>query len=325
MSNAIFLYFIFGLALIGFGANYLVFSTEKLSKRFNISRFISSFIFIGLATSSPEILISILSSIENNPNIALGNALGSNIANISLVFAISILFIKVSEMNFKQGPNKEIIGFFIFLIIITSVTFIILMNGTLSRLNSIFLIFSLLPLFYLYKLFFYINNDAKAMDGESKGSLSNIIFLFFIGLISLLVGTELFLNSSIEIAKIIGISNYVVGLSITAVGTSLPELAASIESVRKKHIDFVFGNILGSNIFNITLVIGLAGLISPGDIMLQGDLPREMIMIFITTVGLALALYIIIKNYNWLITKILSLSLVVLFFAYQFSLYGISL
>ena len=170
-----------------------------------------------------------------------------------------------------------------------------------------------------------VGYDAKAMVGESKGSLSNIIILFFIGLISLLVGTEIFLNSSIEIAKIVGISNYVVGLSITAVGTSLPELAASIESVRKKHIDFVVGNILGSNIFNITLVIGLAGLISPGGIMLQGYLPREMIMIFITTIGLALALYIIIKNYNWLITKVLSLSLVVLFLAYQLSLYGISL
>ena len=321
MSNAIFLYFIFGLTLIGFGANYLVSSTEKLSKKFNISRFISSFIFIGLATSSPEILISIYSSFANNPNIAVGNALGSNIANIALVFAVSILFIKVSEMNFKQILNKEIIGFFIFLITITLVTFIILMNGTLSRLNAIFLIFSLLPLFYLYKLFFYKNNNPKAMDDESKDSLSNIIFLFFIGLISLLVGTELFLNSSIEIAKIVGISNYVLGLSITAVGTSLPELATSIEAVRKKHIDFVVGNILGSNIFNITLVIGLAGLISPGDIVLQGDVYRDMIMISITT----LALYIIIKNYNWQITKVLSLSLIVLFFTYQFSLYGISL
>ena len=321
MSNAIFLYFIFGLALIGFGANYLVSSTEKLSKQFNISRFISSFIFIGLATSSPEILIAILSSLGNNPNIALGNALGSNIANIALVFAISILLIKVSEINFKQALNKEIIGFFIFLIIITLVTFIILMKGSLSRLNSILLIVSLFPLFYLYKKYFYINNDTKAMDDGSKGSLSNIIFLFFVGLISLLVGTELFLNSSIEIAKRIGISDYVVGLSITAVGTSLPELAASIEAVRKKHIDFVVGNILGSNIFNITLVIGLAGLISPGDIVLQGDVYRDMIMISITT----LALYIIIKNYNWQITKILSLSLIVLFFAYQFSLYGISL
>ena len=321
MSNAIFLYFIFGLTLIGFGANYLVSSTEKLSKKFNISRFISSFIFIGLATSSPEILIAILSSLGNNPNIALGNALGSNIANIALVFAISILLIKVSEINFKQVLNKEIIGFFIFLIVITLVTFIILMKESLSRLDSILLIVSLFPLFYLYKKYFYINNDTKAMDDGSKGSLSNIIFLFFVGLISLLVGTELFLNSSIEIAKRIGISDYVVGLSITAVGTSLPELAASIEAVRKKHIDFVVGNILGSNIFNITLVIGLAGLISPGDIVLQGDVYRDMIMISITT----LALYIIIKNYNWQITKILSLSLIVLFFTYQFSLYGISL
>ena len=321
MSNAIFLYFIFGLALIGFGANYLVSSTEKLSKQFNISRFISSFIFIGLATSSPEILIAILSSLGNNPNIALGNALGSNIANIALVFAISILLIKVSEINFKQVLNKEIIGFFIFLIIITLATFIILMKGSLSRLNSILLIVSLFPLFYLYKKYFYINNDTKAMDDEPKGSLSNTFFLFFVGLISLLVGTELFLNSSIKIAKIAGISNYVLGLSITAVGTSLPELAASIEAVRKKHIDFVVGNILGSNIFNITLVIGLAGLISPGDIVLQGDVYRDMMMIFITT----LALYIIIKNYNWQITKILSLSLIVLFFTYQFSLYGISL
>jgi len=321
MSNAIFLYFIFGLALIGFGANYLVSSTEKLSKKFNISRFISSFIFIGLATSSPEILISIYSSFGNNPNIALGNALGSNIANIALVFAISILLIKVNEINFKQILNKEIIGFFIFLIIITLAIFIILMKGSLSRLNSILLIASLFPLFYLYKKYFYINNDAKTMDDKPKDNLSNIIFLFFIGLIALLAGTELFLNSSIAIAERVGISDYVVGLSITAIGTSLPELAASIEAARKKHIDFVVGNILGSNIFNITLVIGLAGLISPGSILSYGDVYRDMMMISITT----LALYIIIKNYNWQITKILSFSLIMLFFTYQFSLYGISL
>jgi len=321
MSNAIFLYFIFGLALIGFGANYLVSSTEKLSEKFNISRFISSFIFIGLATSSPEILISIYSSFGNKPNIALGNALGSNIANIALVFAISILLIKVSEINLKQILNKEIVGFFIFLIIITLAIFIILMKGSLSRLNSILLISSLFPLFYLYKKYFYINNDTKSMNDKPKGNLSNIIFLFFIGLIALLIGTELFLSSSITIAKRAGISDYVVGLSITAIGTSLPELAASIEAVRKKHIDFVVGNILGSNIFNITLVIGLAGLISPGSILSYVDVYRDMMMISITT----LALYIIIKNYNWQITKILSLSLIVLFFTYQFSLYGISL
>tara|TARA_B100001559_G_C16161139_1_gene466398 strand:- start:200 stop:652 length:453 start_codon:yes stop_codon:yes gene_type:complete len=143
-----------------------------------------------------------------------------------------------------------------------------------------------------------------------------------IGFTLLLIGTEIFLVNSISIAKYFGVTDYVIGLSITAVGTSIPELASSIESARKKNIDFILGNILGSNIFNFTIVISAAGLISIAqEPLLMSDLIRDMIMILITLI----CFYIIIKNYNYMSTKFLCISLLVLFVIYQISLYEINI
>ena len=143
------------------------------------------------------------------------------------------------------------------------------------------------------------------------------------GLILLLLGTKIFLYSSIDIAKSFGISDYVIGLSITAIGSSLPELASSIESARKKHFDFIIGNILGSNIFNIAIVISIVGIIDNNlsEALSITYINRDIIMMLITTVGF----YIIIKNYNQYITKILCLALLISFTLYQFNLYGISI
>ena len=311
MSITILLYFIVGLTLLSVGANLLVSSTNKLSIAMKMSGFLASFIFIGLATSAPEIFISILSSLSGRSQIAIGNALGSNIANISLVFAIGFFFVK-SEKLLNQESNR----FFIILSVLSLVSFIFLYDGMLSFIDSLIILF----VFVLSILIINYEKNEDKKNNMVQDKLAMIIFTFLVGISLLLYGSKLFLNGSISIAKYIGVSDYIIGLSITAIGTSLPELAATIESARKKKFDFIIGNILGSNIFNITIVIGVAGLITETAIN-QTELLRDIIVISITT----LILYIIIRQNNVTIAKILTLSLLVIFILYQLNLYGVRL
>jgi cation:H+ antiporter len=324
MTITVFLLFVLGLALISYGANVLVASTENISKKYNISYFLSSFIFIGLATSSPEIFISIISSLDGKSNIAIGNALGSNIANIALVFAMSYLFLKKDILSVNRFIDRETYVFIFILIIISMVVFLILKDGMISVNDALLLISSFFILIFLYKKFFYqVSKNYKEVDSEQLKSNMKIFINLILGLLTLLIGTELLLDSSIKVAKYYGISNYVIGLSITAIGSSIPELASSIESARKKNIDFIIGNILGSNIFNFAIVISLAGLFSfeiPEPLHIA-DLLRDMIMILITMASF----YIIIKNLNYLFSKILCTLLLGLFTMYQISLYGLNL
>ena len=321
MSNLVYLYLIIGLTLISYGANLLVASTDGISKKYNISGFVSSFIFIGIATSSPEILISILSSLEGRGNIAIGNALGSNIANIALVFALTILLFNSINSEKSKILSKEEIGFFGILAALLILIYFILINGIVTINESVILLFFFVILLYLYKKYFY--SKGGIIPNQTYISGLRIFSLLIAGLALLLFGTEIFLYSSIDIAKSFGISDYVIGLSITAIGSSLPELASSIASARKKHFDFIIGNILGSNIFNIAIVISIVGILDNNlsEALSITYINRDIIMMLITTLGF----YIIIKNYNQYITKILCLVLLLSFAFYQFNLYGISI
>tara|TARA_B110000305_G_scaffold68737_1_gene77161 strand:+ start:60 stop:1034 length:975 start_codon:yes stop_codon:yes gene_type:complete len=324
MPNSVYLFslIIGGLVLIGWGANLLVASTENISKKYNISRFMSSFIFIGLATSSPEILISILSSLEGKGNIAIGNALGSNIANISFVFALTILLFNSINSEKNKILSKEAIGFFIILVILSIFIYPVLYDGIVEFYEGIFLLFLFILLFIFYKNKYYSNGDI--LENSKHISGLRVFSILIVGLAFLLIGTKIFLTGSTGVAKLFGISDYVIGLSIAAIGTSLPELASSIESARKKSFDFIIGNILGSNIFNIAIVVGIVGILDnnlPGKSLSITHINRDMVMMFITMIGF----YYIIKNYNQYITKILCLALLISFTLYQFNLYGISI
>ena len=321
MSNLVYLYLIIGLTLISYGANLLVTSTDSISKKYNISGFVSSFVFIGIATSSPEILISILSSLEGRGNIAIGNALGSNIANIAFVFALTILLFNSINSEKNKMLSKEEIGFFGILAALLILIYFILINGIVTINESVILLFIFVILLYFYKKYFYSKGDIILNQTYISGL--RIFSLLIAGLALLLFGTEIFLYSSIDIAKSFGISDYVIGLSITAIGSSLPELASSIASARKKHFDFIIGNILGSNIFNIAIVISIVGILDNNlsEALSITYINRDIIMMLITTLGF----YIIIKNYNKYITSILCLVLLLSFMFYQFNLYGISI
>ncbi|MBT5406351.1 MAG: calcium/sodium antiporter [Gammaproteobacteria bacterium] len=322
MYSLVYLYLIIGLLLISYGASLLVSSTENIANKFNISHFISSFIFIGIATSAPEIFISIISTLDGSGNIAIGNALGSNIANICFVFALTILLFRSRISKNNKILSIETKFFIIIVIILSMLMYPILKDGVVTVANSITLLIFFTLSYYLYKKYFYLDIvDA----GENHRYISKLrIFIVLItGLTLLLTGTKIFLDSSITIAESFGISDYVIGLSITAIGTSLPELASSIESARKKNFDFIIGNVLGSNIFNIAIVISIVGFLDNGlsQALSELNVIRDIAMILITTLGF----YIIIKNYNQYLTKILCLVLLFSYILYQFNLYGINI
>ena len=324
MPNSVYFFslIIGGLVLIGLGANLLVASTENISKKYNISGFISSFIFIGIATSSPEILISILSSLEGKGNIAIGNALGSNIANIAFVFTLTILLFNSINSEKNKILSKEVFVLYLILVILSIFIYPVLHDGIVEFYEGIFLLFLFILLFIFYKNKYYSNGDI--IENSKYISGLRVFSILIAGLAFLLIGTKIFLIGSTGVAKSFGISDYVIGLSIAAIGTSLPELASSIESARKKRFDFIIGNILGSNIFNIAIVIGIVGILDnnlPSKSLSIIDINRDMFMMFITMIGF----YYIIKNYNQYITKILCLALLISFTLYQFNLYGISI
>jgi len=292
-----------GLILLLAGSNLLVMSTEKIKNYFSISGFFASFFMIGVATSAPEIFISIESALQDETILALGNGIGSNISNIALVFCISMLFIK-KNTNSLSIPLKPFIS-----MIFISITlfFLIVFDSFFDMYDSIVLIIILLISFY-----YFINSDSKSIQAEkNEKSLLAILSFFVIGLLMLIYGSDLFINGASNIALMLGVSSYVIGLTLTALGTSLPELSASIQSARKGYHDFIIGNIIGSNIFNISIAVALAGLINATSVDIN-DFIRD-ISIFLFSV---LVFYLIVNTNKNLIRTVYSIALVITYILY---------
>ena len=239
-------FLVLGLTLLLVGANLLVTSTERFSSAYSISGFAASFFIIGIATSAPEIFISIESALENETILAVGNSIGSNISNIALVFCLSVLFIKQKDKVMILPKNM-----FTGMILLTLSLF------TLIIFDSLFNAFDALVLFLVFVvILFFLNREKYNIDSTRKESsesfsILNISLLSLVGVLMLIYGSTYFIDGATQIAILFGISTYTIGLTLTALGTSLPELAASIQSARKDRSDFIIGNILGSNIFNI--------------------------------------------------------------------------
>ena len=291
-----------GLALLLIGSNLLVASTDNASKRFSISGFYASFFMIGIATSAPEIFISIESALQDKTILAIGNALGSNISNIALVFCISLFFIKgdLIKENLPIRPYAS-------MIILTISAFVLMFfDERLDAKDSLILIVLLILCVY----FFQPTEDKKLADNKGIPSLSNIIFYLLLSLGMLIYGSTYFINGATQIATALGVSAYVIGLTLAALGTSLPELAASIQSARKGKFDFIIGNILGSNLFNIAIAMSIAGIISSSHIE-SNALVRDIMMLGLST----LVLYLIIRS-NSMFRTVYSVALVITYFLY---------
>ena len=291
-----------GLALLLIGSNILVASTDNASKRFSISGFYASFFMIGIATSAPEIFISIESALQDKTILAIGNALGSNISNIALVFCVSLFFIK-GDLIKENLPIRPYVS----MVLLTIMAFVLMFfDERLDTKDSLILIVLLILCVY----YFQSPQDKEFSHNKGGPSLSIIIFYLLLSLGMLIYGSTYFINGATQIATALGVSAYVIGLTLAALGTSLPELAASIQSARKGKFDFIVGNIIGSNLFNIAIAMSIAGIISSSHI--ESDaLLRDILMLGLST----LVLYLIIQS-NSMFRTVYSVALVITYFLY---------
>lgn len=245
------------------GAEGLVRGSSSLALRIGIAPLVVGLIVVSLGTSSPEFVISLKAALENNGNISLGNVVGSNIANIALILGVAAL-IKPMKVQ-AQVVRREIpIMIFVSLMLV-----LFLIDHELNRTEGIIfsigiIIYSVISVYLAKKE----NNkliEEEFAEGISKKSLQTWLAVVFIiiGLGLLIVGANLFLEAAVEIAKIFGMSQAVIGLTIVAIGTSLPELVTSAVASIKNEADIAIGNAVGSNVFNILLILGITAIIIP--------------------------------------------------------------
>lgn len=239
------------------GADRFVAGSASLARSLGISSLVVGLTIVSVGTSAPEIIVSINAALKGSSQLAVGNALGSNLANIGLVLGVTLLIssIPVQKNLLKQEG--------LILLLVTVVAGICLYNGFLGRLESLLLIALVIPL-----LFFAAKYKKPQVDTANPQTTDSLhkkgaLLSFVIGLFVLLISSELTVWGAKSIALELGISELVIGLTVVAIGTSLPELAASAMSAIRGHHDIAIGNIIGSNLFNLLLVMGVAGAISP--------------------------------------------------------------
>ena len=268
------LYLIIGLLLLVAGAEIVIRGSVSFGKKLNISLFAIGVVIVAGGTSLPELASSINAVINNHADLAVGAVVGSNIANLILVMAATTVILPITNITKNQINQAWInIGLGIALILMSFLYF-----------NYIFGIVSMILLILIMYLQFKKGSlDLEEIDKNEYSTLLSII-LIVLGIIFLIYGSELFVNSAIGIANYYNISEAVIGLSIIAFGTSLPELVVGIISALKRKVDFALGNILGSNIYNVLGVLGISsffGTFSMPEIIAKQDLFFMLLITFI--------------------------------------------
>ncbi len=294
-----------GIVLLYYGGDFLVTGSIRVAKQFKLSPFVIGATIVGFGTSAPELSVSIFASLKGSPEVALGNALGSNIANICLVLGITAL-IKPIPINLEL-INKETPKFLFSAFLILAFAW----DRSLSRLEGIILIF-LLGVF-MWQTF--SNNISEESETEEEiglfadKGLPAQFGLILGGLILLVSGADWLVEGSVNIARLLGLSEWLIGISIVAIGTSLPEIVSSAIASSRGHGDLSIGNVYGSNIFNIHMVLGFASVIHPLNI--QERIEPDLII----ATGLTCMLVILFK-FNTKLSKANGFFLLACYFSY---------
>ena len=271
-----------GLLALIWSADRFVDGATAIARRAGLTPMLIGLTIVSVGTSAPEILISIMSALVESGELAVGNALGSNIANVGLVLGVTLLFSSITLRRDTTWIDLPL------LTLVVLVTWFLLYDLELSRSNS-FILLGMLALF-----FFRVAQHTRQSNDDSEAheiptlTLSQAWLSFIVGLALLIASSRILVWAASHIATALGVSELVIGLTIVAVGTSLPELAASVMSALKGHADMALGAIVGSNMFNILLVLAIPGLW--GSLSLQtAVVSRDMVAVFLTTLVLALA------------------------------------
>lgn len=278
---------IFGLILLVWSADRFVEGAAATARHFGMPALLIGMVIVGFGTSAPEMVVSALAASQGNPGIALGNAYGSNITNIALILGITALISPIAVHS--QVLKRE-------LPILTILTFAAawqLWDGQLSRTDAVvlLLVFAVLMAWTIWqgmqkKTDEFGTEMAEELE-QHQMPIKRAVFWLIVGLLLLIFSSRILVWGAVEIAHALGVSDLIIGLTIVAVGTSLPELASSVIAARKGEHDIALGNILGSNLFNTLAVVGIAGMIAPMAVSPE-LLYRDVMVMIVLTVSLFL-------------------------------------
>lgn len=307
-----------GLVLLAGGADRFVDAAASLAHNFGMSPMVVGLTVVALGTSAPEMLVSAMAASAGNPGLAMGNVLGSNIANTTLVIGASAMIVPLTVAS--ATLRRE----FPLLVAVTALAWLLVSDGMLSRADSAILTFALGIVLWLIvrsaRQAQHTDPLRRELNNQNEQGMSTLkaIVWGLIGLIVLMGGAKLVVFGATEIARGFGISDLVIGLTVVAIGTSLPELAASLSSALKGQPDIAVGNVLGSNMFNLLPVLAIAGFIQPftiDDAALERDFP---IVAILTVVFLAMCLG---RRGPGRVTRFEGSVLLVMFIGYQAMVY----
>jgi len=248
---------VIGLVVLVWSADKFVDGASAIAKHYGMPPLLNGMVIIGFGTSAPELVVSALASYQGNAGIALGNAYGSNITNIALILGVTSILMPISVHS--QVLRKELP----ILTLVTLLSIGLIYDFSLSRFDAIVLlvVFALLMAWTIWQ---GIKNGKDAFAKEIKNIPVKKSYLYLaLGLVLLIISSRILVYGAVGIATALGVSDIIIGLTVVAVGTSLPEFASSIIAARKGEPDIALGNVLGSNLFNTLAVVGLAGVIHP--------------------------------------------------------------
>ena len=307
-----------GLVILVYGADIFVDGASGTAHMLGLPTLIIGLTVVGFATSAPEIIVGSISAWQGKTSIAIGNALGSNITNIGLVLGLSILLLPMTVAS--QTIKRE----FALMCLSIVLALLLMLDGYLNRIDALILLLALVVfisgVICIAKKSPVDDPLPAEFDQELKKtvSLGKSLTMLFAGLVLLLLGAELLVKGAVSIAEFFGLSDLIIGLTIIAIGTSLPELAASIASLIKKEADIAIGNIIGSNMFNMLAVLGIPVLINP-DQFSQEVITRDFPVMIILTLLLGAMVFISSKGK---LVRAEGAILFIGFIAYQYILFS---
>ncbi len=286
--------FLAGLALVVLGADWLVDGASSVARRAGLSEFVIGLTIVGMGTSAPEMVVSLVGALEGNGDIAVGNVVGSNIFNTLLILGLTaiILPMGITRSNRKRDIPMNLLV--TFLLVLLGLEYSIFGIGTdgLNRIDGIILL--ILFIAYMWISFRNGKDRNKEQEGGKTQKLWLSILMILAGLAALVIGGNLFVDNATGIASQLGISDKFIAVTILAGGTSLPELATCVAAAVKKKGQLALGNIIGSNIFNILLILGASAVIAP--ISFRGINFIDMGALLVSAVALVTCLFVGKKN-----------------------------
>ncbi|MEY3239837.1 MAG: hypothetical protein RIR11_1275 [Bacteroidota bacterium] len=312
-----FIYLAGGIALIIYGANWLVEGASSVAKKFGISDLVIGLTIVAFGTSAPELTVNIFSALKGSTDIAVGNVLGSNICNILLILGITTI---ISPIKIKKNTQWREIPFALLSAIVLGIVAndILLDNATngnfVTRVDGLILLcFMVIFLVYTFEIARY-TSDSETLEAVVPLPIWKSAALIVAGLAGLFFGGQYLVEGAVNIAKLLGMTEKVIGLTIIAIGTSLPELATSIVAARAKKADMAIGNVIGSNIFNTFFILGMTSTIKP--LPISASLSTDLMVNLGVSILLFIATFVFSRNVLGRSEGVIFVSLYVGYLAY---------